>query len=112
MSKLKVKFMRYKNVVLAEILEQSEDLLGKIHEIHDGDDDYLIKSLYLPQILKSKLFIRGSDKLYDHNVASYSYSDTGEAIKAIKNFTEIINEINSEEEKTLPGEDFEITIAG
>ena len=112
MSKLKVKFLRYKNAVIAEVLEQDESL-REIGEIK-SNGRYDIVSLYCPDIAGdgNRLYIRGKDISRDYRVECKRYVDEEKAKEAIKNFTEIINEINAEGEEDKTDEGFEVTIAG
>lgn len=112
MSKLKVKFLRYKNVVLAEVLEQDESLRG-IWDLN-FNKKYSICSFDHPAISESgtRLYIRGESKLRDHCITYETYVDEYEAKKAIKNFTELINEINAEDKEDKADEGFETTIVG
>lgn len=112
MSKLKVKFLRYKNIVLAEVLEQDEGLrgIGKIK----SKGEYMIVSSNCPSIYKedAHLYIRGRDKSRDSLVVCEIYTNEEEAKEAIKNFTGLINEINAEGEEDKTDEGFEVTIVG
>lgn len=114
--KVKVKFMRYKNVVLMEVLEMPKKYRGKDTLIISKRGT--IKSLCVPEIRNNLLCLRGNITKYDNDCSTYSYSTTTEALKAIKNFSSLIHELNRRDAEPVVecgecGEcgEFEITIA-
>lgn len=110
--KVKVKFLRYKNVVLMEVLEMPEGYRGK-GELIDSE----LASIYsgaVPDIGDSILCLRGDTTEGDNKVCIQTYITTTAACVAIKNFSDLIHKLNERDaekpEKTSDGE-FEITIA-
>ena len=109
--KIKVKFLRYKNIVLMEVLEMPEKYrdIGTIIE----DGDYTIGSRGNPALANRYCYLRGSFKSYDNHVTFCHYQSEEVAKKTVEKFTELINEINAidnmrTEEVELG---FEVTIA-
>lgn len=112
--KVKVKFMRYKNVVLMEVLEMPDKYRGKGYLTTSVDSKYVIRSIHAPQIRERVLYLRGDFKEWDNNVSTCVYNTTYDALESIKCFSDLIRELNKQNaettEATNDGE-FEITIA-
>ena len=110
--KVKVKFLRYKNVVLMEVLEMPENYRAKGELI--ASEWTSIHSIGMPDIRGSVLYLRGNMTECDNAVHTWTYKTTADALKAIKNFSELIHKLNEgDAETTEPTSDdeFEITIA-
>lgn len=90
---LKVKFTRIKNVVVAEILEQGDEI--KRGEFHIGDGTYYIRSLDEPCLNDYALHIRGDFPQFDELVCAYSYGTITEAKEAIAAFKALIEKHNA-----------------
>ena len=110
--KVKVKFMRYKNVVLMEVLEMPEKYRRK-GEL-SASELASIHSVNVPDIGDSVLYLRGDMTEGGNKVCIQTYITTTAACVAIKIFSDLIYELNERDaekpEKTSDGE-FEITIA-
>ena len=112
MNKIKVKFLRYKNEVLMEILEMPENYRGKGELI--ASQWASIHSIAMPDIRGSVLYLRGNMTEFDNAVRAWTYKTPADALKAIKNFSELIHKLNEPDaETTEPTSDdeFKITIA-
>ena len=110
--KVKVKFMRYKNVVLMEVLEMPENYRGKDELI--ASEWTSIHSVGRPDIRGSVLYLRGNMTEFDNVVCTQTYRTMADALEAIKKFSELIHKLNERDaETTEPTSDgeFEITIA-
>ena len=110
--KVKVKFMRYKNIVLMEVLEMPEKYREKDELI--ASEGASIQSVYSPDIRESVLYLRGNKTECDNNVSAWTYDTTADALKFINKFSDLIHELNKRDgETTEPTSDgeFEITIA-
>lgn len=90
---LKVKFTRIKNVVVAEILEQGNEI--KRGEFRISDGTYFICSLAEPHLNDYTLYIRGNYPQFDEFVCAYSYDTIIEAKEAIAAFKALIEKHNS-----------------
>ncbi len=89
--KLKVKFIRYKNFVICDILEQKGIDKGIFKMEKKG---YEITSLQEPDLYEKELCLRGTESECDHVMPRHFFSTEESAIEAVKIFTEMINEIN------------------
>lgn len=109
--KIKVKFLRYKNIVLMEVLEMPEKYRDMGNIIDDGD--YSIASRGNPSLLNRRCYLRGHFKDYDNYVAFCCYQSEEDAKKAVEKFTEFINEINARDNMRTEEVElgFEVTIA-
>lgn len=108
--KVKVKFMRYKNVVIMEVLEMPEKYRGKGKLIDSGRIS--IKSVDAPEITDFILYLRGDTTEFDNNCCVYAYNTTADARKAVKRFSSLIHELNERDAKTTePTADGEFEIA-
>ena len=108
MSKLKVWFLRKKNVVLMEVLEQDENLRSKGLIVENGD--YSIRSVGNPALGRNTLFVRGESIEMDANVTAREYSTVEAAKEAISAFYKMIHEFNAGTTAD-DNDDIEITIA-
>lgn len=110
--KVKVKFMRYKNVVLMEVLKMPEKYRGK--GVLIGVEGFAIESCSAPGLNSCKLYLRGEHEEYDELCDSMVFNSEKQAINHIKKFSDLIHKLNERDakkpEKTSDGE-FEITIA-
>lgn len=109
--KVKVKFMRYKNVVLMEVLEMPEKYRGKGELI--ASELTSIHSVKVPGIGESMLYVRGDMTEGDNEVCVKTYNTTADALLAIKKFSSLIYELNERDAETTgkTNDEFETTIA-
>lgn len=115
---VKVKFIQIKNVVIMEVLEQSDKDTEALEQTFVGSivkgDNVKLDSCMHPEISRGNLvYLRGSDSSQNNNLATYAFDDKNEAELfierasiAITEFNKKINKDKIEEEK----EDFKITI--
>lgn len=94
---LKVNFINYKNVLIADIVKMHESLraAGETKTLANNGK-YSIKSINCPAIgMNGKvLFVRGNSKDNDWRVAIHDYETQEDAEKARYNFEKMIKEIN------------------
>lgn len=109
--KVKVKFMRYKNIVLMEVLEMPEKYRGKGELIASLDEKVTIRSLHHPHIRDSVLFLRGDLIAHDDDCDVCVYNTPEDALEGIKKFSNLIHELNERDaETTEPTSDGEVEI--
>lgn len=95
----KVNFIRYKNILIAEVLDMPE----KYRNVHSETKtiatrgNYTIKSAGFPEVLGQILYVRGTFKNQDKRVSVYQYLSEDEAIKARSMFEAMIEELNANE---------------
>ena len=96
-NKLKVLFRRIGTKVEAQVLEMSESLrgIGELCRRQVGTAEYLIESIFKPQLSDSILFVRGGNYLDDSKVVSREFKNETEAIEYISIMSEIVSEINN-----------------
>lgn len=95
---LKVNFINYKTLLIADIVEMSENLrtANGFEKVLAENKTYSIKSICHPAIGANgkKLFVRGGSKRQDQEIPVYTYETTEDAVKARYNFEELVKEIN------------------
>lgn len=94
MEPLVVKFWRRKNLVVAEIIQQDEDIIqrGNFCFIHNG---YEIHSVSKPEIWPNhKLYIRGTSIERDEEPFCHSFAESEEAKMFIENISKTIKAFN------------------
>lgn len=89
---LKVKMARIENILVAQVLEQNDDLRGA--DIMEDEDGYEIRSNCTPQLNGYEFYVRGSSREEDNKVVCYEYNTVEKAIKAAKHFKKLIDRIN------------------
>ena len=95
---LKVNFLNYKTLLIADIIEMPESLRA-IHGFEKAlaeNEEYSIKSISYPAIgTRGKtLFLRGSSKHNDYQIPTHVYETPKDAAKARYYFEEMIKQIN------------------
>lgn len=96
-NKLKVRFCREGTKVEAQVLEMSESLRGsgELCRRQVGTAEYLIKSIFKPQLSDSVLFVRGGNYSDDSKVVSCEFKNETDAIEYISIMSEMILDINN-----------------
>lgn len=96
-NKLKVLFRRNGIKVEAQVLEMSESLrgIGELCRRQVGTTEYLIESIFRPQLSDSVLFVRGGNYSDDSKVVSCEFKNETDAIEYISIMSEMILEINN-----------------
>lgn len=111
--KVKVRFIRFQNVLSMEVLEMPEKYRGKGALIKR--DNCYIASKVKPEIYSTCLCLRGDQKEYDNTVDAYVFHSEQQAMKRVKVFSELIHELNERDagksEETESDGGLEITIA-
>ena len=97
---LKVEFCLYENLLCGRILQQDDrliTLLDKYGGVIAGDNCFYphhISILNKPDLCNYTLYLRGSDKDEDNDIFYYEYNNKQDAETALKNFKELISQIN------------------
>lgn len=89
---LKVKFIRIKNVVTAEILEQGDEIKRGAFSLEQ--EGYRMASLDSPSLGEHTLYLRGEDSQYDSLLSSWSYNSIKDAKAAVQGFSTLIKRHN------------------
>lgn len=96
---LKVSFIRYKNILIAEVLDMPE----KYRSVHSETKtiatrgNYTIKSADYPEVRGQIFYVRGTIKSQDKRVSAYQYLSEDKAIEARLMFEAMIEELNVNE---------------
>lgn len=105
---LKVKFIQIDNAVVAKILEQDEKIRNKSFDfsyyIAHNHKYYSLRSADVPEINKSILFLRGTNRELDHDYFINNFESIEEATKYIKNMSQCIHQYNLENQNNKPNE--------
>ena len=99
--KIRVKFLRYKNIVLAEVITLPKKYENNYHRlIADDETDYEL-TLGPNFELKGNLFFLSApnDDIAMDNIAFYRYYDEKIAKRAVEVFSRLIHEINQRDEE-------------
>jgi len=96
MKKIKVKFLRYKTVLMAEVIDFPEELRGN-GLLTSNKDGYKVKSMSIPCIDcdGETLFLAGADEEYDQSISFHQYDTEEEAIDAMNAFVKLIEDYNA-----------------
>ena len=96
-NKLKVRFCREGTKVEAQVLEMEESLrgCGDLCKRRIGEKEYMIESIFAPQLSDDILFVRGGNHSRDSKVAKYEFGNETKAIEYISIMSEMILEINN-----------------
>lgn len=108
---LAVKFTRIRNVVVAEILEQGEEIKRGKFSFKDADGEHELLSRTYPSIQDPKLYLRGVSTRFDGCATAYIYESAEEAKKAVKAFTGLIKQYNKTHANTISDTSPEVTVA-
>lgn len=89
---------RIKNVVLMQVLKQDEAIPRGVHALlHGGCGEEHMPTLLsevAPGITANRLYIRGSMRAYDHNVAAYTAPDEHMARETVVCISILVREFN------------------
>ena len=94
---LKVNFINYKTLLIADIIEMSESLRSTGRgKVLAKNTDYSIQSISCPAIgsYGKVLFLRGDMKDNDYQIPYYNYETPEDAMKARYIFEELVKEVN------------------
>lgn len=117
MEKLKVKFIRYKNVILMEILNQPEDVRGA--GVVYKNEEFIIYSLSTPAIAhrddfeseEHRLWIKGINDNENNDIVVQDFTAEEDALDYINKAKRAIREYNNTlEPKSVNNEEFEVII--
>lgn len=99
LGKLVVDIKQFKNVVITEILHQSDSVKNTGELVSNGV--YSIESYAIPNITRDELYIRGFVKSEHNRVSCYNFKNEEEANEWISNIKELIKEINKPNPKEI-----------
>lgn len=117
MEKLKIKFIRYKNIILMEVLSQPEGIrgMGVVYK----NEEFIINSQSIPAIStgddcsreEHQLWIRGINDSEDNDIEVASFTTNKDALDYINKAKRAIREYNNTlEPKSVNNEEFEVII--
>ena len=95
-----VEFCLYENMLCGKILQQDDRLIEQVNEndiLIAGNSPFYSHHLsiaVMPELYKDMLYLRGSDKSEDNTIFCYIYSNKQSAATALKNFKELIKQVN------------------
>lgn len=96
---LKIKFSKLKNIVIMEILEQTEkDTYNLKKDPFVASNGFMISSSLYPEIcMKQKIFVKGADNINrkDDNFSCYRFSNEKEACEFVENACLAVKEFNA-----------------
>ena len=96
---LKVEFCLYENVLCGKIIQQDDRLIKKVDKdgvlIKKDNTLYRICIVYGPDLSDYTLFLRGLGVEANNNMFFYDYDNKHEAETALKNFKELITQVNN-----------------
>ena len=93
---LKVEFCLYENVLCGRILQQDHRLIEKVNK-YDILEDNMFYHLCIysrPELYNDMLYLRGKEEDANNTTFYYSYDTKHDAEIALKNFKELIKEVN------------------
>lgn len=95
---LKVEFCLYENILCGRILQQDDRLIEQTNTegtlIKEDDSLYHLSIFLTPGLSAYTLYLRGADKDANNDTFCYSYADKHYAEVALKNFKELIRQVN------------------
>ena len=93
---LKVEFCLYENILCGKILQQDHRLIEKVnkHDILEYNMFYSLCIYSKPELYNDILYLRGKEKDANDTTFCYSYTNRQAAETALKNFKELIREVN------------------
>ena len=94
---LNVEFCLYENILCGKIIQQDDRLREKVnkYDILADNMSYRLCIYRKPELYKDMLYLRGADKRNDNKVFFYEYNNKQDAEYALKNFKELITEVNN-----------------
>ena len=98
--KIRVKFLRYKNIVLAEVITLPEKYKDIYLLLRDKETDYQLVMGESPELRGELFFLCPPNKNMNmSDVATYRYFDENMAKHAVETFTRLIHEVNVRDEE-------------
>ena len=99
------KFCLYENILCGKILQQDERLINKVKEndiLEENNNHYRLSIIHSPDLYNHALYLRGKDAEDHNDTFTCQYANRQAAETALKNFKELIKEVNSKyaDEKT------------
>ena len=76
---LKIKFTRKKNIVIMEILEQSNEIIRGSGKLYEGKNDIEIYTGRHPQLFTNAIYICGTDITKDNFLSVIEFSSIAQA---------------------------------
>ena len=93
---LKVEFCLYENILCGKIIQQDDRLIEKVnkYDILADNMSYRLCIYGKPELYSDMLYLRGREKDANNITFCYSYDNKQDAEVALKNFKELIREVN------------------
>ena len=93
---LKVEFCLYENILCGRILQQDDRLIEQVnkYDILEDNNLYRLCIYSIPELYNDILYLRGKDKDANNTTFCYSYDNKQDAKNALKNFKELIRQVN------------------
>ena len=94
---LKVEFCLYENILCGKIIQQDDRLIKKVDKdgiLEDNINLYRLSILHTPDLYDHVLYLKGKDE-DKNNTFCYSYVNRQSAEYALKNFKELITQVNN-----------------
>ena len=94
---LKVEFCLYENILCGKILQQDDRLIKQVNTEGVLEDNifYRLSILYKPELSDHTLYLRGEKQDSNNNTFHYEYINKQKAEYALKNFKELIKQVNN-----------------
>lgn len=93
---LKVEFCLYENILCGKILQQDDRLIEKVNEYDILEDNNLYRLCIFsrPMLYDDILHLRGKNQSENNTTFHYAYNNKQSAEVALKNFKELIKQVN------------------
>ena len=95
---LKVEFCLYENILCGKIIQQDDRLINKVDKdgmLKENIDLYRLSIVHSPDLYGNILYLRGKDKEDGNDAFTYRYTNRQAAENALKNFKELIKQVNN-----------------
>lgn len=94
---LKVEFCLYENILCGKILQQDDRLIKQVNTEGVLEDNifYRLSILNRPELYDNTLYLRGEKQDSNNNTFHYEYINKQKAEHALKNFKELIKQVNN-----------------
>ncbi len=94
---LKVEFCLYENILCGKILQQDDRLIEKVnkYDILEDNNLYRLCIFSRPMLYDDILHLRGKNQSENNTTFHYAYNNKQSAETALKNFKELIKQVNN-----------------
>ena len=93
---LKVEFCLYENILCGRVLQQDDRLIEQVnkYDILEDNNFYRLCIYSRPELYNDMLYLRGKEEDANDTTFCYNYDTKQNAAIALKNFKELIKEVN------------------